>query len=129
MPKAAGNFEVRLAPQGGHDAVPSELGRLGIDKDFRGDLVGTSRGEMLAVNDAAAGMAVYVALEKVEAVLGGRSGSFWLAHRGTIHAEDSALEVTVVPGSASGDLVGLTGSMTIDPANNHAYVLEYELPA
>ena len=112
MPLAEGNFEVRLAPQGGHDAVPPELGRLGIDKDFRGDLVGTSRGEMLAVNDASAGMAVYVALEKVEAELAGRSGTFWLAHRGTIHGEASTLDVAVVPGSGTGGLSGLTGSMT-----------------
>jgi uncharacterized protein DUF3224 len=128
MPTAEGNFEVRLSPQGGHDAVPPELGRLGIDKDFRGDLTGTSRGEMLAVNDAATGSAVYVALEKVDARLAGRSGSFWLAHRGTIHGEDSSLDVTVVPGSATDELVGLSGSMTIDPAADHAYTFEYDLP-
>jgi hypothetical protein len=128
MPIAEGNFDVRLAPQGCHDAVPAELGRLGIDKDFRGDLVGTSQGEMLAVNDADAGMAVYVALEKVDAEIAGRSGTFWLAHRGTIHGESSLLEVTVVPGSGTGELVGLTGAMTIDPANNHAYTFDYLLP-
>ena len=127
MPLAEGNFDVRLAPQGGHDAVPADLGRLGIDKDFHGELVGTSRGEMLAVNSAD-GFAVYVALEKIEGTLGGRTGSFWLAHRGEIHGEHNSLEVTVVPGSATGDLAGLTGSMTIDPANNHAYAFDYLLP-
>ena len=127
MPIAEGNFEVRLTPQGGHDAVPADLGRLGIDKNFRGDLVGASQGEMLAVNSAD-GFAVYVALERVEGTLEGRAGSFWLTHRGTIHGEDSHLDVTVVPGSGTGDFAGLAGSMTIDPANDHAYAFDYLLP-
>jgi hypothetical protein len=128
MARAEGNFDVRLSPQGGHDAVPADLGRLGIDKDFRGGIVGTSRGEMLAVNSPDA-FAVYVALEQFEGTVDGRSGTFWLAHRGTIHGDDSALDVTVVPGSATGELTGLSGSMTIDPAADHAYVFDYELPA
>jgi hypothetical protein len=127
MPIAKGNFDVVLAPQGGHDSVRADLGRLGIDKDFHGDLAGTSRGEMLAVNSAD-GFAAYVALEKVDGELGGRSGTFWLAHHGTIHGETSHLDVTVVPGSGTGELVGLTGSMTIDPANNHAYAFDYLVP-
>jgi hypothetical protein len=128
MPLAEGNFAVSLAPHAAHEQAPEGLGRLAIDKDFSGDLVGTSRGEMLAVNDATAGIAAYVALEKVEAVLAGRSGAFWLAHRGTIHGEDSSLEVTVVPGSGTGDLAGLSGMMTIDPAADHAYTFDYQLP-
>jgi hypothetical protein len=127
MPIAEGHFAVALAPQAAHDQAPAGLGRLAIDKDFSGDLVGTSRGEMLAFNDATAGIAAYVALEKLDAVLAGRAGTFWLAHHGTIHGAESSLTVTVVPGSGTGQLKGLKGSMTIDPAADHAYTFDYQL--
>ena len=39
------------------------------------------------------------------------------------------LNVTVVPDSGTGELAGLKGTMTIDPAKGHAYVFSYTLPA
>jgi len=43
---AAGPFDVKLTPQPpGEDVV---LGRFALDKEFRGDLLGTSKGQMLA---------------------------------------------------------------------------------
>jgi hypothetical protein len=41
---------------------------------------------------------------------------------------EGTLTVEVVPDSGTAELEGLRGTMTIDAAADHAYVLEYELP-
>lgn len=76
----------------------------------------------------AAGSAGYVAVERVEGELHGRRGEFLLQHSGTMRRGDGTLTVEVVPDSATGELEGLVGSMTIDAAAGHAYVFTYELP-
>jgi hypothetical protein len=122
-----GTFEVKLTPQ--TNAEASAWGRMRLDKTFHGDLAGTSVGEMLAVRTETQGSAGYVALEKVEATLGGRKGSFFLQHSGLMDRGAPSLTVTVVPDSGSGELVGLTGSMSIDIANGqHHYAFTYSLP-
>lgn len=123
MPVATGNFEVKLTPLDG------AVGRMAIDKTFHGAIEAVSAGEMLAVNDPDAGFAAYVALEQVSGVVEGRAGSFWLQHKATMVNGEGQLEVAVVPGSGSGELAGLAGSMTIDAANNYAYTFDYLLPA
>ena len=42
----------------------------------------------------------------------------------------ASLTISVVPDSGTGELTGLTGTMSIEIANGkHAYVFEYELTA
>lgn len=121
--RAAGTFEVKLAPQ---SATEPALGRMTIDKQFAGDLVGTSKGEMLAAMTEVKGSAGYVAMEKVTATLAGRSGTFVLQHSGTMTRGTPSLTITVVPDSATGELTGLSGTMTIDVAEGkHSYVFRY----
>ena len=48
MPRAAGTFEVKLAPQAS-GAAGDTVGRFSIDKRFGGDLTGSSKGEMLTL--------------------------------------------------------------------------------
>lgn len=74
---AKGTFEVKLTPQAAEGGDAS-VGRMTIDKQFHGDLEGTSKGQMLAAGTAVKGSAGYVAMEKVIGVLSGRSGSFVL---------------------------------------------------
>src|SRR5262245_13672940 len=46
--RAHGTFEVKLMPEAsGADAADSSLGRLTMAKQFRGDLEGSARGQML----------------------------------------------------------------------------------
>ena len=121
--RASGTFEVKLAPQAGHEPT---LGRMTIDKEFHGDLQATSRGEMLAAMTAVEGSAGYVALERVSGTLHGRRGTFVLQHSGTMDRGAPTLSITVVPDSGTGELAGLAGSMTIDTSDGkHAYDLEY----
>jgi Protein of unknown function (DUF3224) len=56
------------------------------------------------------GTADYVTLMHLTGTLGGRSGSFVMRGHGTYDGTTARGESTVVPGSGTGDLVGLTGT-------------------
>ena len=75
---ASGTFEVKLAPLAEDKGEGSTLGRMSIDKQFHGDLEGTSKGEMLTAMTEVKGSAGYVAIERVSGTLHGRKGSFVL---------------------------------------------------
>ncbi len=46
--RASGTFEIRVTPQmPGDKSAGMAIGRMSIDKQFQGDLKGTSKGEML----------------------------------------------------------------------------------
>lgn len=127
--RASGTFDVTLAPLT-DDGRPGDplLGRMSIDKRFSGDLEGTSVGQMLSARTAVAGSAAYVAIEKVTGVLGGRRGTFVLAHRGTMTRGEGALEVAVVPDSGTDELTGLAGTLAITIRDGkHFYDLDYTL--
>ena len=50
---AAGTFEVKVTPQTSDDSSQdATLGRMSIDKQFHGDLQGTSKGQMLTAGTA-----------------------------------------------------------------------------
>lgn len=129
--KAIGEFDVNLraldAYGRGKDGI--KLGRMSIDKSFRGDLVGTSIGEMLSAMTTVKGSAGYVAIEQVNGILAGRKGNFVLQHFGTMDKGVSNLILEVVPDSGSSQLAGLSGSMTIKlDEGRHYYEFDYELP-
>jgi hypothetical protein len=124
MNHAVGPFDVKLLPQ----PTDTELGRMSIDKQFHGDLEGTSKGEMLAAQTAVKGSAGYVAMEKVTGTLKGRKGTFILQHSATMNRGTPQLSITVVPDSGTGDLVGLTGKMNIIiESGKHSYDFEYAI--
>lgn len=121
--KASGTFEVKMVPQ---TDDKSAVARYSLDKQFNGDLEGTSKGEMLAVGTATDGSAGYVAMEKVTATLNGRKGTFALQHSGTMTRGAPQLSITVVPDSGTDQLVGLSGKMDIKITDGkHFYSFEY----
>ncbi len=123
---ASGAFDVKLTPQATED---NALGRMSLDKQFHGDLEATSKGEMLTAMGGVQGSAGYVAIEKVTGSLKGRSGTFVLQHSGTMTRGTPQLTITVVPDSGTGQLEGLSGTMTIEIADGkHSYGFEYTLP-
>jgi hypothetical protein len=126
---AKGPFDVKTTPQG-TATDPTAVGRLSLDKTFHGDLEATSGGEMLALRTAVQGSAGYVALERVTGTLAGRTGTFALQHWGVMDKGAPELKIAVVPDSGTGDLTGLTGTMTIDiqPGGKHFYAFTYTLP-
>ena len=127
--QATGTFTVKLEPQPPAHA-DSGLGRIGLDKQFSGDLVAHSLGEMLSYRSAVDGSAGYVAMERVVGRLHGREGSFVLQHSGTMDRGAPALVVGVVPDSGTDELAGLAGTLAIhiDAQGGHSYTFDYRLP-
>ena len=127
--RASGTFEVKLNPQPADDyADATALARMTIDKEFRGDLEGTSKGQMLSAGTPIRNSAGYVAIERVTGTLQGRTGTFILQHSGTMNRGAPSLVVSIVPDSGTGGLEGISGTMTIDVSGGrHAYTLDYTL--
>ena len=123
---ATGTFEVKLSPQ----QSDPPIGRMSIEKQWQGGLVGTSKGEMLASGSGAAGSSGgYVALEQFSGTLNGRKGSFILQHSATMTRGTPQLTIKVVPDSGTDELVGLTGQLKIAIAEvKHSYKFRYTLP-
>jgi hypothetical protein len=128
---ARGTFEVKVNVQKADNkaAESANLGRMSIEKQFHGDLEGRSAGEMLSVGTEVKGSAGYVAMERVNGTLHGRTGTFALQHSGTMTRGEPQLSVTVVPDSGAGQLVGIAGKLTIKIADGkHFYEFEFTLP-
>jgi len=125
--KATGEFEVKLVPQ--TDMEVPMLGRLSINKTFRGDMEGNSQGQMLSAGTSIPNSAGYVAIERVEGTLKGKRGSFVLQHSGTMDRGTPSLLVTVVPDSGTEELTGISGTLDIIIADGkHSYDFDYSLP-
>lgn len=109
-------------------AEGARLVRARNTKTFSGGITGTSAAELL---QAIAGETaqVYVAVERVTAAVDGHQGTFVLRHSALLHGDAGDMLVDVVPGSATGGLTGLTGTLTIEmsPAGEHTYSFDYAL--
>jgi hypothetical protein len=128
---AHGKFEANIIPQPseGKPEGLTPLGRMLLEKQFHGDLVATSRGQMLTGMTEVKGSGVYVAVEWVTGSLHGRSGSFILHHLGLMVRGVPHLTVSVVPDSGTGELAGIAGTMNIIIADGkHSLDFAYTLP-
>lgn len=133
MKHATGTFEIKVQP-----AEVSEVGKAGgvgrmtIDKVFSGGIDGTSKGEMLTGVTQSTGSMAYVAIETVTAKVDGHSGTFVLSHNAAMMKSDpgaAVANIVVVPGSATGDLTGLSGTLIItNTGGSHSYDFAYTLP-
>jgi hypothetical protein len=123
---AKGSFTVTITPQ---DSAPdAAVARMLLYKEFHGDLEAIAHGEMMAAHEPLTGAGVYVALDRVTGTLNGRSGSFLIAHRGIRNADGQELSIVIVPGSGTGQLTGITGTVGIEiVGKEHFYNVEYEL--
>ena len=98
----------------GHDwkEVPgAKLTHAAVTKSYRGDIEGEGTSQSLTTYDAQ-GSAHYVGLEQVIGKLGARAGSFVLQVAGSYDAVSGLAKAqwSVVPGSGTEALAGLTGS-------------------
>ena len=138
--KVVAEFDVVSWDQTPYDGVPGgpALGEAVVGKTYRGDLEGTGEARLLMCQaeggaDAAGGPvnAGYVASEQIVGRLAGREGTFVVQHWGV--AADGATPWTaghVVPGSGTGELEGLTGTVEIavDADGKHTLALDYSVP-
>jgi hypothetical protein len=112
------------------DADGARLVKVRNTKAFEGGITGTSSTELLQAIAGDTG-AAYVGMERVAGEIDGRKGTFVLRHSASMTADGGGdARVDVVPGSATGDLAGLTGELTITmtPEREHSYSFEYTLP-
>lgn len=126
---AQGAFDVKLQPLEAYNkSEGAGLGRMSIDKQFHGELDAASQGEMLYAGNAKESGG-YVAVERVTGTLQGRHGAFSLQHNATMTKGVPYLNIIVVPGSGTGDLAGLSGTMNIiiEAGGKHFYEFDYEL--
>jgi hypothetical protein len=127
--QCAGKFDVKITPQPGDAVAGDAIARMVLDKTFHGELEATSKGHMLAFRSSVKGSAGYVAIEFVTGTLLGKSGSFVLQHSGTMSRGAAKLDLHVVPDSATGDLLGLGGTMEIEIVDGvHHYRFAFSFP-
>ena len=127
MAHAAGSFDVKITPQ--DDKLSDGISRMLSEKQYHGDLEGTSKGQMLATGSAKSS-GVYVAIETFTGTLHGKTGGFALHHTGIMAKGVPSLSISVVPDSGTGQLAGIAGKMNIiiAPDGKHSYEFEYTLP-
>lgn len=110
--------------------VGPDLSRVALMKTFEGDLVGTASGEGLfcgmAAPEAGAG---YIVSERITGCIGEREGTFVIQHGGLMGPDVPPHTFgSIVPGSGTGDLAGITGSVQIAQADGtHTMTLEITL--
>ena len=93
------------------EAEGTEVSRVHISRTFTGDLDGESTAELLIAKSEGGGG--YVGHDRVTGTLEGRSGGFVFQHTGLIGPEGITNTGTIVPGSGSGELAGISGEGTM----------------
>ncbi|MDL4777192.1 DUF3224 domain-containing protein [Actinomadura xylanilytica] len=84
-----------------------KLTRVTIRKHYRGAIDGTSVAGVLTAQGAAGGG--YVASERIEGTLDGRQGTFVIQHNGRADGNDQSSDGSIIPGSGTGGLAGISG--------------------
>jgi len=131
MKRASGSFEVSIQPLANAEVSADPLlGRFLLAKKFSGDLDASACGHMLSAGTSVKGSAGYVAIDQVTGSLEGRKGSFVLQHSGSMRRGAPSLSVMVVPDSGTGELAGLTGTLSINIVDGkHFYDFLYSFAA
>jgi hypothetical protein len=128
---AKGTFEVKVTPLAAEENIGDPtIGRLSLEKTFIGDIAGTSKGQMLgSQGETEKDTGGYVAMERITGTLNGKKGGFSLQHHGTMGGGKFEMNVYVVPGTGTGELAGIAGTMKIKiEGGKHFYELDYTLP-
>lgn len=107
--------------------VDVDLTHTSFTKTFSGELEGSSITQMLATRSP--GGAGYVAMERIVGQLGDRVGTFVLLHMGTLDGQGEPTGYwTIVPGSGTGELAGISGHAHIGvEGETHRLQLHYDL--
>lgn len=106
-----------------------KLTRAGVTKTYTGDIEADGQVEYLMMYRSD-GSATFVGLERVVGRIGARTGSFVLQRTGIFERGQAKESYSVVPGSATGELQGLSGdgSSAVGHGMEHPFTLSYELP-
>ncbi len=130
MTDAGGTFQITSMDEDAYHETEGgpRLTRARGQQRFGGDIDGDGSVEWLMcyLPDGGAG---FVGLQRIEGSLGGRAGSFVMRSVGEHDGVRSTGSWTVVPGSGTGELAGITGQGGFEaPGGPEAtYRLEYRL--
>ncbi|MBV9258715.1 MAG: DUF3224 domain-containing protein [Ktedonobacteraceae bacterium] len=125
---ATGSFEVKSWNEKPYSEIDGQLKltRADVIYTYHGDLEGEGRIEYLMCYSTN-NIAYFIGYEQVTGRLGNRSGSFVFQHVGTYEAGAVKDTLTVVPGSAMGNLSGLQGSGVSGGDGEATFTLDYEI--
>jgi len=103
-----------------------KFSRASIKKTFEGDLHGEGSLEYLMAYTAE-GSASFVGMEFFTGGFGKLIGSFMIQHVGTFADGISTVTLSIVPGSATGELAGLRGEggFSIGHTEEYPFTLDY----
>lgn len=104
-----------------------KLTRASVMKTFTGDIEGEGQVEYLMMYRSD-GSATFVGLERISGRIGGKSGTFVLQRLGVFEGGQAKESYSVVPGSATGELRGLSGegSSAVGHGTEHPFTLDYD---
>ena len=125
---ATGSFEVKSWNEKPYSEIAGQpkLTRADVVYGYHGDLEGEGTIAYLMCYSSN-NIAYFIGYEQVTGRLGDRSGSFVLQHNGTFEAGAVKDALTIVPGSATGDLSGLRGSGNSGGDGEAVFTLDYEI--
>jgi hypothetical protein len=104
-----------------------KLTRANVVKTFTGEIEGDAQVEYLMMYRTD-GSATFVGLERVVGRIGDKIGTFVLQRTGVFENGQAKESYSVIPGSATGDLLGLegVGHSAVGHGLEHPFELEYE---
>jgi len=104
-----------------------KMTRASVTKTYTGDIAGEGHVEYVMMYRAD-GSATFVGLERIVGELAGRRGSFVLQRTGAFEGGQAKECYTVVPGSATGELRGLTGNgvSQLGHGTDYPFALDYD---
>lgn len=129
---ATGSFDLHDWQDETYDDTPAaRLAKASSRKTFHGDITGTSTLQMLSVAVPVEGAqdyagVAYVAVERITGAVHGHTGSFVVVH---VADRSVGMTVSVVAGSADGELAGLSGDLQIQRGEDgsHTYTFDYRI--
>jgi hypothetical protein len=131
MTKARGRFKVESGGEDSYEMLDNgvRLTHAQGTQKFTGDIKGDGAVHWLMAYRGDK-TATFVGMQRISGTIGGRRGSVVLAAEGVHDGKGSRIKLTVVPGSASGELEGLSGKGKLEHpgAKTGTYELEYALP-
>lgn len=120
---AKGYFDVTLTAQ---EDLEAPAGRMLIEKTYHGEMTGTGRGQMISKRTED-GLSLYFAIEEFQGQINGKTGGVTFVHKGVMDKQSEALKIEILGGSATGELKGMTGEMSLNiDDGRHFYVLNFE---
>jgi hypothetical protein len=105
-----------------------KMTRAAVAKTFTGDIEGEGHVEYLMMYRSD-GSASFLGLERFVGRIGGKTGTFVLQRSGLFEGGQAKESYSVVPGSGTGELLGLRGDgrSAVGHGTDYPFILNYEL--